>query len=400
MSRAVDLVGRRPSGVDRVCLAYLDALIDAPEPVFGLVRTVLGYVLLDQDGMVGVRDRLQRRVAWGDVDILARLTRKSGSSRRRVDADLRRLAHARCSRRGLARMLRQNLPVGTAYINVDQTNLRKEIVEAVRAVSGAKIAVFLHDTIPLDYPQFQTPASARRLREILDLTQVSADVILTNSIVSQQDIARHIGERCPPITVAPLGIEADFFQIGNNAATDLVPKPYFLCLGTIEPRKNHVFLIDLWEDMAQRADGQEIPHLVICGRRGWMSEQTFARLDQSPLRGSFLHEFNDLPDSDICHLVAGAQAMLFPSLAEGYGLPPLEAAAVGCPVICNDLPVIRETLAEYPIYASVTDSYLWEEAISRRLNESLHREDQSDLAEPKFSPPTWSAHFNTVLRVT
>ncbi len=100
------------------------------------------------------------------------------------------------------------------------------------------------------------------------------------------------------------------------------------------------------------------------------------------------------------NLVAGAAGLLFPSCAEGFGLPPAEAAAAGVPVICNELPVMREILGEYPIYASVTDSYSWIKTIWELAEAGRVAEGPNDRSRTRFEAPTWEAHFNTVLRVT
>jgi len=90
--------------------------------------------------------------------------------------------------------------------------------------------------------------------------------------------------------------------------------------------------------------------------------------------------------------------LLFPSRAEGFGLPPIEAAALGVPVVCSDLPVIREVLGDIPVYLDATKRYQW-----KQITQSLlkgHRADKKLRAEGAFSPPTWDDHFNNVLRFT
>ncbi|WP_372885589.1 glycosyltransferase, partial [Shimia sp.] len=144
----------------------------------------------------------------------------------------------------------------------------------------------------------------------------------------------------------------------------------------------------------------ELPHLVICGRRGWLSDDLFRRLDTSPLRGRVLHEFNDLDDSALAALMAQGAGALFPSLAEGFGLPPAEAAAAGLPVICNDLPIFREVLADIPVYASVSDLYAWKQAIIELARQARQDRNAGRNRGPDFTPPDWDGHFNVVLNVT
>ncbi|MEO0380334.1 MAG: glycosyltransferase, partial [Pseudomonadota bacterium] len=165
--------------------------------------------------------------------------------------------------------------------------------------------------------------------------------------------------------------------------------PYFVCIGTIEPRKNHAFLLDIWDEM-----GEQAPGLVIAGARGWKNEEVFDRLDALPANGPIC-EAAGLSDGALAALVEQSAGVLFPSHAEGFGLPATEAAACGVPIIVNDLQVLRELLGDIPIYACVSDRYLW----INKINELAGVRPNARRQQP-FVPPTWDAHFKTVLRLT
>ncbi|MEP5168643.1 MAG: glycosyltransferase family 1 protein [Shimia thalassica] len=384
-------------------MAYLRALDAAPEPCFGLVRTKLGYVLLDPVGVHEMLLRLEGATPWGPPDRLSRVLHKPDSYKYVTEAELRRVCLARCRPLGLARMLRRHLPDGVVYVNVDHANATERVLSSVKSIQDARITLFLHDTIPLDYPEYQTPESVRKFGKLLDRTRRYADTVLCNSDVSKRDISRHMSPKgnVPPIHVAHLGVEVNFFPNGNNTTFPKgVERPFFVVLGTIEPRKNIGFLLALWSELADEQPISQVPHLVICGRRGWMSEQVFSHLDSSPLRGRCLHEFNDLEDEEIAGLLQSAAGFLFPSHAEGFGLPPVEAAAMGTPVLCNDLPVLREVLGEFPVYASVTDSYAWKKNILDLANRDSKRATHEVSDREFLRPPTWEEHFNVVLKLT
>ena len=371
-------VGKVLTGVDRVELAYLRAVMADPVPAFGLIRAPLGYILLDQSGMQGLVGALS-----GPEPGVAPKAQRSRSWRK-----ARRLALGRVPPAFLGRMLRRHVPQGAAYLNVGHSNLTDRVLHSVRNGLDARIAVFIHDVIPLDFPDYQRDGTVEPFVKMIERVAARADLIICNS----QDTARRAEARMqtpPNCIVAHLG--TDLAEAAPDALPpDLATKPpYFVCIGTIEPRKNHAFLLDVWEEI-----GADAPKLIIAGSRGWKNEAVFARLDQLP-ENSPICEVAGLSDGALAALVEGAAGLLFPSHAEGFGLPATDAAARGVPLIVNDLKVFREVLGEIPVYATVSDRYLW----INKIKELAGAERKA--SQPKqFIPPTWDAHFKTVLRLT
>lgn len=375
-------VGSDPSG--QPCGSFHDrcgsrgtcvftALLAQQGPFFGLVRSSVGFLLLDRAGCAVLDGALETGV-WGAPDWIARL-RKRPAATGGAEAMLRQVAVARCLPHRLSRMLAGHLPKGIHYINVGHTNLTERVIHAVRGVQDAKIAVLIHDTIPLDFPQFQRPESPDRFRAFLTRASQHADLFICISECTRSAISHHIPVM-PPAVVAHLGLGPMKPETPPDGPWRA---PYFVTLGTIEPRKNHQLLLDIWPKVTDA-------HLVICGQRGWQNADVFARLDRGIDR---VHEVSHLSDFQIHGLLQGAAGFLFPSLAEGYGLPPVEAAALGTPVICNDLPVFREILGEIPVYAPADDPYAWITAINRLTT------GKKTCSAP-FVAPEWDIHFDTV----
>jgi glycosyltransferase involved in cell wall biosynthesis len=382
------------TGIDRAEAAYLGRLLTEPAPLFALVRTTLGYVLLDRAGAAAVRARIGGAAEWGRADLLGRLSQRHSRMRARAEADLRRFALGRALPSGLGRLLARHLPSGTVYLNVGHSDLAAPTFAAVRGIDGARIGVMVHDTIPLDHPEFAGPGVPEAFAGRLQRVGAAADLVIYNSGQSRADAERHFAGwgRVPQALVAPLGVEvAAPDPAALPAGLDLA-RPYFLALGTIEPRKNLGFLLDLWEEMARRAPAT-VPRLFIIGRRGWAGPELLARLDALPGDGP-VRELGALSDAAVAALMPGAAGLLFPSLAEGYGLPPLEAAALAVPVLCNDLGIYRENLGDYPVYANVADRYLWHQAITELAGAGTERRRQS-----AFRVPSWDDHFKPVLRL-
>ena len=130
--------------------------------------------------------------------------------------------------------------------------------------------------------------------------------------------------------------------------------------------------------------------MLICGNRGWLNQTVFEALDRGV---PDVIEVPDLSDSALAAVVHGSKGMLFPSIAEGFGMPPIEAAALGTPVVCADLPVYRETLGDRIVYLDPQDNYSWRETV----NELKTNEDGERVAY--VSLPKWDDHFAAVLGV-
>ncbi len=348
------------------------------------MRTALGYILLDRAGLTGLRDRLNGEVAWGPPDRLARLGPKRAVAVQQAEADLRQLALARAVPWLLSRMLRRALPPDTAYLNVGHSNLTRRVLQSVPQV---RISVMIHDVIPLEYPQFQRPGSAEAFEAKLRLVRTHADLIIYNSGDTRGRAEAHmsIWGQVPNGIIAHLGAETCVPDPNFRTPQE----PYFVTVGTIEPRKNHTFLLDLWEEM-----GSSAPLLLICGRRGWNNDAVFMRLDRLGPKARIV-EASNLSDAELASLVRDAQGLLFPSLAEGFGLPAVESLALGTPVLCNTLDTFHEILGENAVFASVNDRILWISTIEAWAQRSRKDGNQTD-----FDSPKWQDHFNNVLSLT
>lgn len=391
LTRSLRRAGRGATGVDRVERAYAEALLLAADvPLFGLARTAFGYVLLDEDGIRSFIAKLGGVKEWGAADWLSRLPRRRSEALKRAESDLRRLARVRVVPHRLKQMLSDTLPAGYAYLNVGHSNITDRVFAAVHG-SGGRITVLVHDVIPLEHPEFQRSDTVAPFRDKMQRVAQDADLVIYNSMDTRRRTESILQEwgRVPPAVVALLGVDVPEPKPGELPEHLLLDKPYFVTVGTIEPRKNHAFLLDLWTQM-----GQDAPPLVICGSRGWNNDAVFARLDALRAKDRVI-EAPGLSDRAIAALVQGATATLFPTISEGFGLPPVESLRLRTRVLCNDLEVLREVLGVNGHFISVAEPQLWIDTIykwAKNPQNALQASGEDEL--------TWERHFKSVLRLT
>ncbi len=242
------------TGVDRVELAYLEHLLKGPVPLFAIVRTGAGFVLLDHSGAAVIGDLARHQRVLGRADIFARIMRRNDPLRARAETEVRRVALARCLRPMLGRMLRRHLPAGCHYLNVGHANLNDRVMQALRGVPGMRIGVLVHDTIPLDHPEFTRPGISACLVAKWQLFHGMPIWSFTRHRMHKTRAEVHLATlgRVPPAVVAALGVPMPVPDATGLPDELPLTRPYFVTIGTIEPRKNHALLLDVWDQLSAR----------------------------------------------------------------------------------------------------------------------------------------------------
>jgi glycosyltransferase involved in cell wall biosynthesis len=288
-----------------------------------------------------------------------------------------------------AQIRRSALPA--VYLLVSHHHLdRPQLIARLKRRTGAHFVPFVHDLIPSTFPEYVRPGQAERHRRRIHTVARLADAVIVNSDDTRTRLAplleRH--DRSPTIVVAALGIDLSLSERPS-------PDHYFVCIGTIEPRKNLLLLLNVWRRLADD-HGASAPRLILVGRRGWENENILDMIERSPSCRRLVVEHSALPDVATAKLLAGARALLMPSFAEGYGLPVAEALNLGTPALCSDLPALRAVGKDVPEYLDPLDGVGWLRAIEDYARPDSARR-RAQLERLRFwQAPNWNEHFATV----
>jgi glycosyltransferase involved in cell wall biosynthesis len=280
------------------------------------------------------------------------------------------------------------------YVNVSHEGLHQPAT-LQRLVSRRKLApiYLVHDLIPIDHPEYVRPGYAARHVARIEAISTTAAATIVNSQQTKRDLLKHVERHhggMDGVFVAPLGVDRRF---APQKVNDLESEPYFLIIGTIEPRKNHLFMLQVWRALVQKL-GAAAPKLVIVGRRGWENENVIDMIERCDQISDHVIECGRVPDAVLHRLMIGARGVLFPSFAEGYGLPLVEGLSCSVPVICSDLPVFHELGNDIPEYLDPLDGPGWMEMIMEYAKPNSQRRQAQMARLARFKAPTWDKHFN------
>lgn len=389
LSRLISRAGREtPTGIDRVELAYAERLIAGPEPFRPIAITAAGRF-----------GRLPLRPAAAYVAALAAIWRGERAAPR--PAATVRLARrlqlaAPIGGEGAVAARLRTAPEPPVYLLVSHHHLEKRTAIArLKKRTGARFVCLIHDLIPMQYPEYALPGQADRHRRRMESAAALADAVIVNSHVTGEAFRPllQLAGRAPPLIIAPLGL--DWPPTGAGPEPPSIEPPYFVCIGTIEARKNHLLLLNLWRRFAAE-HGSPMPRLVLIGQRGWETENVVDMLERCPGLRGVVFEHARLSDHQTARLIAGASALLLPSFAEGFGFPVAEALAQGTPVLCSDIPALRETGGAVPEYLDPLDGMRWHDTILDYAAPDSPRRAAQLARMAGWRQPRWEDHFAAV----
>jgi glycosyltransferase involved in cell wall biosynthesis len=359
------LKGRLPTGVDRVGLAYVRHYQQHSRAVIRLIGKNFVLTKTESDKLFQWLLKPQARIA----------------------------AIALVVKGLLLGWNKQNV-AGCFLFNTGHSGLERETYPAMLRQQQVRPIFVIHDLIPISHPEYCRLGERERHITRMNNALVSASGIIANSQATLNELSAFAASQAQAVPRSTVALLAPGMT-GILPSERPTASPYFVILSTIEPRKNHWMMLQLWRGLVERF-GQVAPRLVVIGQRGWECENVVDLLERCEQLKGFVTELHACSDTELVTYLHHAQALLFPSFAEGYGMPLIEALTLGVPVIASDLPVFKEIAGDIPEYLDPLDGKRWSELIIEYANPNSQLRDAQLKRMADFCVPTWAEHFATV----
>lgn len=367
ITRLIDrfLQGRIPTGVDRVSLAYLEHFGAHAHALIRFGGRWIEFCRQDSERMFA---GLLGHAPVSCIQLRYMVARAYASAWGRRSAQLL---------------------FNTGHSGLDQLGYPEKLRQR-----GLLPLFFLHDLIPITHPEYCRQGEAvRHQRRMEAMLRLGAGLMVNSrsTLDALHGYAACYGYTLPPCVVAPLAPG----RLPMPSRESLLEQPYFVMLGTIEPRKNHLLLLHVWRELALEL-GSACPRLVLIGQRGWECEQVVDLLERCPALKSVIIEKTSCPDQELATWLAHARALLFPSFAEGFGMPLVEALMLKVPVIASRLEVFHEIAGDIPEYLHPLDGLGWKTMVLDYLHASSPARQAQLMRMEGYRPPDWQTHFQIV----
>lgn len=383
---------------------------------YNLIRALLGedreneYLLLDYYPIHG---------GWKEPTEAWELSAPNAQVVRRHGLRHRRLADWEPMRRGVLRSAGDLLDraLFRPWSRGAEAVMRRRLMPALDGVDvfhssdvllwrqpGALNVITIYDLTALLFPEYHT-ARNRELQERKHLfAQGGADVVIAISEATKRDVVTHLNVPAERVQVVYGGVEAAMRPIEDSevlaralAPLGLDPGGYILHVGTIEPRKNLVRLVEAYS-LAREAARSAFPRLALVGAKGWDFEEVFERVEALGLQDQVL--FTGRVGRDLLPFVYnGAVLFVYPSLYEGFGLPVLEAMACGVPVIASNVSSLPEIVGEAGVLVDSTETEQLANMIAGLLGDRERRLELRAVGLERAGRFSWQRAARETLKV-
>ena len=283
---------------------------------------------------------------------------------------------------------------GAIYLNIGQLGFSSWLTTPwLRRRHDMACVFMLHDVIQLEHPEFVSSLGLAWARLMVATVRKRATALIATTDAARRSVIAALGRSPVHCLTVPLPIAA-VFATPEPPDPGLLSHTYFICCGSIEPRKNHLLLLKVWQTLIAR-HGNAAPRLVIVGPVSPKGMAIRDALQASPELRSHIMIASGLTSPALRKLIGNARASLTPSFAEGFGLPVIEALALKTPVVLADIAPMREAAKGLGIYHAADDAAGWTATVERLSFDAEFVASQR-RESAAFVPMTSAAYFSTV----
>ena len=270
-----------------------------------------------------------------------------------------------------------------------------EGIAALKESAGIRFALVVYDLIPIKFPHYFAAHDVAAFELYMRAALKVADEVLCASRCTRSDVEALCRQLAIPVgetRVVPLGADVarPNMQLAPQVPLGLASGRYILFVSTIEPRKGHRFLLEVWRRLLEAGVPQAQDFsLVFVGRMGWMVDALKAEIDRALSDGARLSVHSNVADEVLAALYAHAAFCVYPSEYEGYGLPVAEAFRNGKTVVASDRGSIPEVVGDFSPCLPADDAQAWFDTLSSWMSDPAARQPYETAIRERFRPTTW-----------
>lgn len=266
---------------------------------------------------------------------------------------------------------------------------------------GCRTVMTIHDLTLYLYPETYQQHVLQRMRHRLPVMARTANLIITPSESVRREVCEHLPVEPSKVIAIPEAARPIFRRASREQIAEVrrrldVAEEFILFVGTIEPRKNLLMLVRAFEEVLKETSSS--PQLVIAGGLGWQNDDLYAHIAKAGI-GDRVRFTGYVSDEDLCALYSSCRACVYPSLYEGFGLPPLEAMACGAPVITSRIASIVETVGDAARLVAPDDMQSLTRAILDLLRDEAERRHFAVAGRARAAEFTWEKTARATLEV-
>ena len=299
--------------------------------------------------------------------------------------------------------LERLIPFPYRFVFGEKTDITQFFNYTVPLGVRGKRITFVHDMSYKSCPDTMALKTKRWLEDHLEQYCRRADLVITISEFSKCEIIKYLAIPSKKIHVVHCGVDLkQYREIDNIKQIEDVKQKYgivgnyILYLGTLEPRKNLHSLLTAY--MYLKKEQKFVPNLVLAGKKGWLYDSIFEKVKEYGLQENVVFP-GYIAASDAPILLSGALLFVFPSLYEGFGIPPLEAMACGTPVITSNSSSLPEVVGDAAILTDPLDIQGLKNAMQKLINSPELRRKLKEKGKLRAEQFSWRASAKRLLNI-